>query len=223
MDPWAFGWTQLLTIIGFVITGAIAIGGFGTFERWRKQKLEEKKIDAALEALAIAYQSKFVFEHIRGPMAYGYEWTDMPQRPGDTEDKRSSRGAYYAPLKRINQNKEFFEGIWKIQPLVMALFGPHVENVFLKVHQVRRDIEIAAQMLMENVDDRYRGDDASTIELYKQFRVDIYGHGGQYTKEGDRVGTKLKEFQTGMEAIFRPVVDREYREVKEPTTENVRS
>jgi hypothetical protein len=43
-DPWAFGWTQLLTIVGFLITGAIAVGGFGTFERWRKQKLEEKKL-----------------------------------------------------------------------------------------------------------------------------------------------------------------------------------
>jgi hypothetical protein len=94
MDPWAFGWTQLLTIIGFVITGAIAIGGFGTFERWRKQKLEEKKIDVALEALSIAYQSKFVFEQIRGPMAYSYEWSDMPERVGDTDDRRNSRGAY---------------------------------------------------------------------------------------------------------------------------------
>lgn len=31
-DPWIFGWTQLLTIIGFAITIAIAIGGFRTFD-----------------------------------------------------------------------------------------------------------------------------------------------------------------------------------------------
>jgi hypothetical protein len=43
-DPWTFGWTQVLTIVGFAITLAVAVGGFGTFERWRKQKLEEKKI-----------------------------------------------------------------------------------------------------------------------------------------------------------------------------------
>lgn len=216
MDPWAFGWTQLLTIIGFLITGAIAVGGFGTFERWRKQKLEEKKIDVALEALAVAYKAKFVFGHIRGPMAYGYEWSDMPKRDGESDDKRNSRGAYYAPLRRINQNQEFFDQLWKIQPLAMAVFGPAVEDIFTKVHEARRSIEVAGQMLMEHVNDRYRGDDEATIELYKQFRVDIYGHGGQYTKEGDRVGVKLKEFQSGMEAIFRPVVDREYLEVKEP-------
>jgi hypothetical protein len=139
----------------------------------------------------------------------------MPERIGDTDDRRNSRGSYYAPLKRINQNKEFFEGLWKIQPLAMALFGPRVEDIFLKVHQARRDIEVAAQMMMENVDDPYRGRDESTVELYKQFRVDIYGHGSQFTKEGDRVGAKLDAFRSGMEATFRPIIDREYREVKE--------
>ena len=34
-----FFYTVGLTIIVFVITGAIAVGGFGTFERWRKLSL----------------------------------------------------------------------------------------------------------------------------------------------------------------------------------------
>jgi hypothetical protein len=217
-DPWAFGWTQLLTIIGFIITVAIAIGGFGTFERWRKQKLEEKKIEVAVDALAITYKARFVFEHIRGPFVFSSEWADMPERVGDTNDRRSSRGAYYAPLKRINQNKEFFEQLWKIQPLAMAVFGRRVEEIFLKVHQARRNIEVAAQMLMESVDDPFRGEDKENIELYKQLRVDIVGHGGQYTKEGDRVGVLLRNFEAGMEAIFRPVIDREYPRLEVPKT-----
>jgi hypothetical protein len=148
-------------------------------------------------------------------MAYSYEWADMPEQVGDTNDKRHSRGAYFAPLKRIQQNKEFFDQLWKVQPLAMAVFGPRVEDIFLKAHQARRDIEVAAQMLMESVDDPYRGSDQNTIELYKQMRVDIYGHGGQYTKEGDRVGAKLDDFRSGMGALFRPVIDREYQTIKE--------
>jgi len=38
-DPWIFGWTQLLTIIGFAITIAIAVGGFRTFDGWKREKL----------------------------------------------------------------------------------------------------------------------------------------------------------------------------------------
>jgi hypothetical protein len=179
-------------------------------------EVRREKIEVALEALSAAFASKFVFAHIRGPFASSNEWADMPERVGDTNDKRMSRGAYFAPLKRIEQNKEFFERLWKIQPLAMAVFGPDVEAIFLKAHEARRDIEVAAQMLMENVGDPHRGDDEATIELYKQLRVDIYGHGGKYTKEGDRVGAKLDEYRAGTEATFGPIVDREYREVKEP-------
>jgi hypothetical protein len=159
--------------------------------------------------------SKFVFEHIRGPFVSGYEWSDMPKKEGESDDKRSRRGGYFAPLKRINQNKEFFDGLWKIQPFAMAVFGPHVEDVFLKVHEARRHIEVAAQMLAEDVDDTHRPQDSATTELYKQLRVDIYGHGGQFTKEGDRVGAKLSEFRLAIEALCRPILDREYRQVKE--------
>ena len=51
-DPWAFGWTQLLTIIGFCITVTIALGSFRTFNRWRREKIEEKRLDVVLEPIA---------------------------------------------------------------------------------------------------------------------------------------------------------------------------
>jgi hypothetical protein len=56
-DPWTFGWTQLLTIIGFIITISIAVGGFRTFNRWKREKIEEKRIDIAIEALALVYEA----------------------------------------------------------------------------------------------------------------------------------------------------------------------
>src|SRR5712671_5852641 len=66
-DPWAFGWTQVLTIIGFAITLLIAFSGFRTFERWRREKLEEQRIEVAIEALALAYEASNVFAYIREP------------------------------------------------------------------------------------------------------------------------------------------------------------
>jgi hypothetical protein len=67
-DPWAFGWTQLLTVIGMAITTTIALAGFRTFGRWRREKIEERRIELALEALSLAYESKAVFGHIRSPL-----------------------------------------------------------------------------------------------------------------------------------------------------------
>ena len=70
-NPWAFGWTQLLTIIGFVITVSIALGSFRTFDRWKREKIEERRLDVAQEALSIAYEAQMVFEDIQRPFIGG--------------------------------------------------------------------------------------------------------------------------------------------------------
>jgi hypothetical protein len=36
-QAWAFGWTQVLTLIGFAITIGIAVSGFRTFGRWKRE------------------------------------------------------------------------------------------------------------------------------------------------------------------------------------------
>jgi hypothetical protein len=84
-DPWAFGWTQVFTILGFLITIGIAFGGFRTLERWKREKIEEKKIDTAIDALALAYESKFIFDNIRSELTCEVEWDDMPGKAGETE------------------------------------------------------------------------------------------------------------------------------------------
>jgi hypothetical protein len=213
-DPWAFGWTQVLTIIGFVITGAIAIGGFGTFERWRKQKLEEKKIEIAFEALAIAYECQFVFGSIRNPGTFQYEYDDMP-REGMIEEEWRRRGPFYAILKRINDNRPYFIKVLQLQPRVMTMFGPETELTFRKLNEARSHVTVSAQMLMRPLDqDRVWNEQAQN--LHAQCEADIWEGLGEMAPNGDRVTSKLNEFRDGLAAICRPVLDREYREVKEP-------
>jgi hypothetical protein len=209
-DPWAFGWTQILTMSGLALTALIAMFGFRTFGRWKREKLEERRIDVAFDALVIAYETKFIFGHIRNVMSYGYEWADMPVREGESEDKRQRRGSYYAIFKRIENNREFFDRVWKIQPRCMAVFGRHIESTFVKLHQARRSIEVAAQMLSEEIDDPLRTNDQETRELYRQFRRDIWDHGG-YEKEKDAVGKLLLEFENELESAARPIIDREFK------------
>jgi hypothetical protein len=86
-NPWAFGWTQLLTIVGLIITIGIAVGGFRTFGRWKREQLEEKRIETAIDALAIVYESKFVFDNIRSEATFDYEFKDMPESFGTSEEQ----------------------------------------------------------------------------------------------------------------------------------------
>jgi hypothetical protein len=190
-NPWSFGWTQLLTIIGFIITTTIAIGGFRTFERWKREKLEEKRIDTAIEALALAYESKFIFDHIRSEMSFGYEWQDMPVQH-ESEERRNARGPFYAMLKRIEMNKEYFDRAWKLQVRCTAIFGPEVEETFLLLQKARREVEVSAGMLYRNPEPDFKSSD--NLETWNSFRADVWPAYGKLAKEGDQVGKKTGGF-----------------------------
>jgi hypothetical protein len=95
----------------------------------------------------------------------------------------------------------------------MALFGASVEQTFMKLHQARRHIEVAAQMLAQRANDEYGNDDEQTRKLYEQLRRDIWDHGG-FEQELDRVGRLLTEFVTETIAFAEPVIAQQYRPVK---------
>jgi hypothetical protein len=194
-----------VTLLGFGVTAIIAYFGFRNFERWKREQLEERRMEVAFQALKVAYQSTFVFEHIRSPLVESYEWADMPQRPGDSEDKRAMRGSYYAVRKRIDSNRDFFKTVWDIQPACMAMFGAKIHNTFLELHKARRQIEVACQMLYNHVDDLSVSDPDKS--LWQQLRADLCGAEGQFAPEGDRIGKQLIAFKQGIELVCRPVVE----------------
>jgi hypothetical protein len=209
-DPWVFGWTQLFTIIGFAITITIAAAGFRTFERWRREKIEEKRIDTAIDALALVYESKFIFDHIRSVMTFPYEWNDMPQS-NSTDEQWSARRPFYAVLKRIEANKDFFERAWKVQVRCTALFGPGVEEIFLLMQRARREIEVSAGMLFQDPEPHHKTKD--NLDTWNRFRADVWPAHASQAKGGDQVGQKLSEFKIKMEELCRPIIDREYGKV----------
>ena len=209
-DPWAFGWTQVFTILGFLITIGIAFAGFRTFERWKREKIEEKRIDTAIDALALAYESKFIFDNIRSELAYEVEWDDMPGKARETEQQRSARGPFYAIFKRIQANKDFFERAWKLQVRCTAVFGPEVEDIFLLLHKARREVEVSAEMLLRSPYPEVRSQD--NVDTWDSFRADVWPAYGSLSKHGDRVGLKLSGFKEGIERLCRPIFNRELKQ-----------
>jgi hypothetical protein len=199
-SPWDFGWTQVFTLIGLCLSGLFALLGLRTFEKWRRENIEDRRIDVAIEALALSYESKLVFDNIRSAMSFDYEYREMKRRPDESDAEYHRRGPYFASLKRIEANKDFFERAWKLQPRCTAVLGHGAEDIFVLMHRARREIEVSAQMLL--------GDDFNQ-ETVKQFRRDIWDHGG-FEKGKDKVGEKLVEFRERMEALCEPLIDRRY-------------
>jgi len=144
-------------------------------------------------------------------MTFEYEWEDMTKVEGEKDEDRRARGPFYGTLKRVERNKDFFERTWKLQPRVMAVFGPETEKIFLKLHQSRRFIEVSAQMLSGR---RYgsSGDwDENRQRQRDQWEADVWIGMDAVNPGIDRVGRGLTEFKEGMENLCRPITEREYR------------
>jgi hypothetical protein len=210
-DPWSFGWTQLLTIVGFCITSAIAIGGFRSFKRWKREKIEEKKIEIAFEALSLAYEAKYIFSSIRSPIAYEIEWKEMENKNGESSEERRQRGSYYAILRRLTQKFDFFDRIWRIQPKFMSVFGEETEIIFDQFHEARALVTTAARALTYKLPLNPKiptEADYDLVEIARdQYREDLWGR-----TENDRVEIALRSFREGIEKRSRAVIDRTYKD-----------
>jgi hypothetical protein len=209
MGDWKFSLTHALSIVGFVVTIAIAYFGFRTFERWKREKIEEKRIDIAIEALALAYDTQEVFGAIRSAMSSGHEWADMPRRPGESDDAWEERGPFYAILKRVQSNHDCFEKLAKLRPRFMALFGSAAADNFKLVRESRAFVIVSAQNLC------YRpliGPDAQ--QQRTRMECDIWeGIAEAYIDDVphvNRVDIRLQQFVTQIEQLCRPIIDRSY-------------
>jgi hypothetical protein len=201
-DAWIFGTNQLLTSIGFLITIAIAVASFKTFNRWKREKIEERRIEAAIDILALAYESRIVFRRIRAGLITDADLKDMPVRDGEDADHRRLRGSYWAYLKRVIDHRDFFERAWDLQPVAMAIFGEAMADVFAKLHETRASIEVSSEKLAN--DPTAMGD----RQLAMDMRTDLVGHPN---KAKDRVQQSLDAFCNGIERVCKPIVDSEVR------------
>ncbi|MCP2207459.1 hypothetical protein [Bradyrhizobium diazoefficiens] len=199
----------MLTIIGFFVTTGIAIFGFRTFERWKREKIEEKRIDIAIEALELAYECQEAFEVIRNPGTLGLEYADMPRRDGEGEPEWSHRGPFYAILKRVQEHAGMFERLAKLRPRYMALFGVPAADSFKLIREARAYVVVSAQHLCYRP---FVGPDAQNQRT--RMECDVWdGLAEVYLADYpgvDRVEVRIKGFVEETERRCRPIIDRTY-------------
>jgi hypothetical protein len=142
---------SIVALLGLGLTAVIAIAGFKSFGRWKREKIEERRIEVALDALAIAYEARFRFESIRSRFTRKHEYADIDEpSKGDTFvviTHREGQRLRYAVLKRMDNNHEFFERVFDIEPRFMAIFGVETEEIFAELYDAKRTVGTAAGAL----------------------------------------------------------------------------
>jgi hypothetical protein len=198
--------------IGILATTVVALAGLRTFGRWRREKLEEKRIEVAIDALAIGYESEFVFDRIRSRLVRDFEYENMKLDEGNIivkDRKREPQGGAYAVLRRIESHDEFFDKALKIEPLFIAIFGEGSKDIFALLHKARRTVETTAEALIDEYRIELDPGDEEGKERRRKWRSNIFASPGKL-EGGDDVGKMLGEFRSKLERTCRPLIDRGY-------------
>lgn len=191
-----------VSLIGIVAATTVAIRGLKTFATWKREKLEERRIDIAVEALSIGRESKYVFGRIRDPNGFEGEWRSMPVREGETEDERRMRGPSYATLVRLNTDKEFFDRVSRFLPKAVALLGETVEGIFEKLEIAESRVRDAALQLSWQLPVHPEARSEEDFAHRMQLRADLWAG----FSSPDRIEKELEAFRAETEKFFRKVL-----------------
>jgi hypothetical protein len=208
-----------VAFVGVIVTGTIAGFGLRSFEKFKREQIEERRIDVAIDALTIAYEARFVFDVIRSRIVQDHEWADAKEESGLTGSlvpvslRKGQRGAY-AVLKRIDNNEAFFKKVERLEPKFMAVFGAKTEEVFTLIYNSRSRISGSAEILfdLERVESD-RDDEHIRNELV-ELRRTVFG--SKDKADEDKTAKALNDFREQIEAICRPIVDHQYGKRKSP-------
>jgi hypothetical protein len=190
-------------LLGISVTGYFACAGLRTFDRWKREKLEEKRIDVAIDALALAFESQVVFDYIRARLTRLY---DVPIG----NDRHIQEYSLRAVLKRVEERQPFFDRALMLEPKFVAVFGRDKATIFEHLFSARHQVMTFTEALIDD----YRTEiDPENMEARKQpvkWRKQISASPGIVDPE-DEVGKLLQQFRSEVEELCRPIVDRSFK------------
>jgi hypothetical protein len=122
----------VVALLGITVTGTVAALGLKSFEKFKREKIEERRIEVSIDALALAYEAKYVFESIRARVRSNDEDDGGVILEGDVQVRlRDGQRAAYVVLKRLRTHEDFFESAYRLQPRFMAVFGADTIRSFI--------------------------------------------------------------------------------------------
>jgi hypothetical protein len=191
----------------FASAGAIiyaAHKGSATLRAWKRQKLEERRMDAAERVLIVAYRVRGALIDVRRPGIGAIEDIQAEQTlraskfwEGLNSAQKERHRASEVTTRRLAAYKSTWEAILEIAPIARAYFGDAVSNDLDRLWDQYLRVMIAAGATPTSVDEGRREWDADVLCSLGR---DISGG------PGDVVGPSVQAAVESLERILIPII-----------------
>jgi hypothetical protein len=128
-----------------------------------------RRVEFAEELLAGFYKLKDTVRSIRGPFSFGDEGATRKRRDHENEAEATRRDGFYVPIVRIQKESDFLSDLTSKKYRAQAIFKSNVHHAFELVVEVLNTIQIASNMLVENV-----GQPRSEPEFWRKLEGQIW-------------------------------------------------
>jgi hypothetical protein len=206
---WAATGSMLTAFGTFAGAGAVvfaAIVGSRTFEGWRRQQQEQRRMDAAEKIMTLTYRLKDDLESVRSPTIYGYEIEAAAEELKEVKDwwaglspaAQHRASVAHSRIIRMRHYKADWDEIWVLRPLARAYFGEAVDrplHLFWKKHV---EVMAAAEALRE--------DNGSDRDFSRKMRATTSS-----AANPDELGREVREAVEQLERNLLPVLRADFQ------------
>lgn len=191
------GWATLVGAAAVIYAARV---GANTFAAWKRQKVEERRMDAAERVLTLAYRLRYNFADVRRRGMFAYETTTAEKRLDETisgwrtkeHAERQRLTTAQIIMNRLSYHAQDWQQIWELKPLALALFGTEVEADLHKFWEQYVAVEVSASS--------YAEDSGTDKEFTISLRRDLLGG------KDDTIGPALDSAVKDLEEKLLPVL-----------------
>jgi hypothetical protein len=199
---------EALKAIGAVLTGCAALWGafiaFRGLTKWQDETLGKRKTEVAGQVLSGFYQVRDVIDAVRSPAVWTGEaerWRE--EQPQAFEGRRGVPDTFYAPIARLQDNRQFIGDLMAKRYAMRALFGDAAEEPFLVIDRVLTKITTAAHFLMNDREDVIGQRDKAQTEFIRERKKEIWA----YMSDNDPIRDEVDAADSRIESLCRPVLE----------------
>lgn len=159
-------WAGALAVVYAARTGA------NSFDLWRRQKIEERRIEVAERILSLAYRLADDAQAIVSRGYFGHEYDDAEKKLDNEQDgwrmfddaKQKRMRSAQAYMQRLVRHESEFKEVWTLKPTALAVFGKSVEAGLHAFWLAFVDLTATAEELA----DQNGPDDQETVTLRRR-------------------------------------------------------
>lgn len=159
-----------------------------------------RTVEFGEDLLSSFYKLKDVTRSIRGPFSFGSEGESRKRRPHENEGEAQLRDGFYVPIARIQKETSFISDLLSKKYRAQAVFGNDVQRAFELTVEVLNKIQIASNMLVENV-----GQPRQESEFWRGLEKDIWDTSGP--DKPDELAQKILDAIRIVEKAVRPALE----------------